>query len=200
MKLNEPFDSPKLNDRLTWHCEPANWKIENSQLKISPDPDTDFWQRTHYGFQADNGHFLFQECKGDFILETHVKCDFQNQYDQAGLMVRVSDQCWIKTSVEYEPGEANKLGVVVTNNGYSDWSTQDVDDSFTEYKLRIIRRGSTYLVKFFNESEEEWVQMRMFHLFDETEVTAGLYCCCPKKTGFTVYFDYFKIDENELGQ
>jgi uncharacterized protein len=196
MKLNVTFDGPEFPGMLQWHNEAKNHSIENGYLKISPDAETDFWQRTHYGFQADTGHFLFQEAKGDFILETHVKCDFKNQYDQAGLMIYVSDQCWIKTSVENETDEPKKLGAVVTNNGYSDWSTQDVEESFTEFTLRIIRKGSDYIVKFLKENE--WVQLRMFHLFDAGKpVKAGLYCCCPKESGFTAGFKYLKIDETE---
>lgn len=40
-------------------------------------------------------------------------------------MVLLSPSCWLKTSVEHNPGHPNQLGVVVTNGGYSDWSTMD---------------------------------------------------------------------------
>jgi len=189
----ESFDQQELNPQLKWHCEPKNWKIEDNQLQIATDPATDFWQKTHYGFRADNGHFLAADLSGDFVLETHVHCDFKNQYDQAGLMVRISESCWVKTSVELEPDEPNKLGAVVTNHGYSDWSTQDVADSFTDFKLRIIREGSTYIVQYYHEVSNAWVQIRMFHLFDQPVVKAGLYCCSPKNNGFVSYFDYLNI-------
>lgn len=193
IKFLESFDQKRLSSKLNWHSEPSNWKIEKNQLIISTNPETDFWQKTHYGFQADNGHFLFTEVSGDFILETEVKCDFKHQYDQAGLMVRISENCWVKTSVEFEPDEPNKLGAVVTNHGYSDWSTQDVDDSFTEFKLRIIREGSTYTVKYYQAFSDKWIQIRLFHLFDEQKIKAGIYCCSPKKNGFSAYFNYLKI-------
>lgn len=191
--LNEDFTYEPLNNKLKWHSEPNTWKISQGQLRISPSEKTDFWQRTHYGFQADNGHLLFAEIEDDFVIETQVHCDFKHQYDQAGLMVRISDQCWIKTSVEYEPDEPNKLGVVVTNHGYSDWSTQDVADGFITYKLQISRTGSDYKVAYFNETAEAWIQLRLFHLFDDPKVKAGIYCCCPKGNGFTAHFEYLKI-------
>ncbi len=195
MEFIESFENPKISSKLHWHSEPKKWKIVKGQLQISPDPNTDFWQRTHYGFQADNGHFLYTNIQGNFVLETHVICDFSHQYDQAGLMVYVSDQCWVKTSVEFEPNESNKLGVVVTNHGYSDWSTQDVDDSFIDFKLRIIRNGSTYKVQYFQKGTDEWIQMRMFHLFDENEIKVGLYACSPKEAPFVAKFNYLKINE-----
>ena len=194
IKLLELFNKTSLNPQLKWHCEPSVWKIHDNQLHISPDANTDFWQKTHYGFKADNGHFLYTGWSGDFILETQVSCDFKNQYDQAGLMVYVSDQCWMKTSVEYEPDKPNKLGVVVTNYGYSDWSTQDVDKSFTDFKIRILRDGSTWLVQYYHSESSDWVQLRMFHLFDEPEVKAGLYACSPKAAPFTARFHYLNIE------
>lgn len=194
--LFETFEGRKLNKIPTWHHEPSNWELKNNQLQLFTDARTDFWQKTHYGFQADNGHFLHTEMTGDFILETEVECDFKHQYDQAGLMVRVSDQCWIKTSVEYEPDEPNKLGVVVTNNGFSDWSTQDVENSFINFKLRIIRKGSDYKVEYYNTKSKNWIQLRMFHLFDEPKVKVGIYACSPKQNLFSARFNYLKIENN----
>lgn len=63
-------------------------------------------------------------------------------------MVRVSDQCCRKASVGFEPTKPNKLVVVVSNKGFSDWFTQDVEDSFSNFKLRIIRKGSDYKVEY----------------------------------------------------
>ena len=194
-KILESFDQQSFNPILKWHCEPIDWKVQNNSLIIAPNAETDFWQKTHYGFQADNGHFLYAELSGDFVLTTHVQCNFKNQYDQAGLMVRVSEEFWVKASVEFEPGEPNKLGAVVTNHGYSDWSTQDVEDTFTAYELRIIRNGSTYKVHYFDETSGEWIQIRMFHLFDRTKVKAGIYCCSPKKDGFTTRYNFLKIGD-----
>ena len=38
-------------------------------------------------------------------MTAHVAFNPVHRYDQAGLMVRVSPTCWLKTSVEHEPGE-----------------------------------------------------------------------------------------------
>jgi len=194
MKLLESFDKPTFDEKLQWHSEPAVWKLADGSLEVTPGSNTDFWQRTHYGFQADNGHFLYAEVEGDFVMESGIRCGFEHQYDQAGLMIRVSDQCWVKTAVEYEVGEPNKLGVVVTNNGYSDWSTQDVGDDFTSYRLRISRKGSDYIVAWYDDKHASWIQMRMFHLFDQAKVQAGIYCCSPKEGGFSAYFDHLAIE------
>ncbi len=193
MHLEEKFDQSKLRSELRWHCEPANWKIENGALLVSPDAKTDFWQKTHYGFQVDNGHFLYVEIEEDFVLETEVSINFVNQYDQAGLMVRISEGCWMKTAIEFEPDGLNKLGAVVTKNGYSDWSTQNVADSFRSIKLKIIRERGDYIVQYLDPQSSDWSQLRMFHLEGKSKVMAGVYCCCPKENGFSASFNYLSI-------
>ena len=99
--LDEQFENGELDGRLQWFCEPPVWRVdaEASRLVVEPAAESDFWQRTHYGFQADNGHFLYADAPGDFVLETRVTFEPAQQYDQAGLMVRLSADCWLKTSV-----------------------------------------------------------------------------------------------------
>ncbi len=52
-------------------------------------------------------------------------------------MVRFSKDCWLKTSIEYEPNGMCKLGAVVTNQGYSDWSTQGYKTGPSDKYFRI---------------------------------------------------------------
>ncbi len=191
--LNEYFSQKSFDNRLTWYNEPDRWELKEGKLSVYPLAETDFWQKTHYGFSADSGHFLNIRIEGDFICETQVHCKFKNQYDQAGLMVRVSDESWMKTSVEFEPDEANNLGAVVTSRGYSDWSTQPVSDDFISFGLRITRTGSDYKVEFKDNDSGEWFQLRLFHLEDESNVAVGVYACSPKGAGFQADFDYLKI-------
>ena len=58
--INEYFNSETLLSNLAWYNEPAQWAIDREQniFSLYSDADTDFWQRTHYGFEADSGHFL----------------------------------------------------------------------------------------------------------------------------------------------
>src|SRR4051812_6491438 len=112
LPLDERFAGETLDQRLAWRCEPTNWRLDTERqvLRVEPDAETDFWQRTHYGFRVDNGHFLFASVPGPFGLLTRVRFQPAHQYDQAGLMVRLSENCWLKTSVEYEPAATNRLG------------------------------------------------------------------------------------------
>lgn len=195
--LHTTFESPQLAPALAWFCPPARWSAGEGALVVETAAATDFWRKTHYGFEADNGHFLYAEMVGDFVLATRVRFHPAHQYDQAGLMVRIAPECWIKTSVEYEgPHEPSKLGAVVTNLGYSDWSTQDFRADTNEIELRIRRSGSDYLVEFFATAQGQWSQLRMTHLHaaPDAPVQCGLYACSPKEAGFRAEFAYLRID------
>jgi regulation of enolase protein 1 (concanavalin A-like superfamily) len=106
---------------------------------------------------------------------------------QAGLMVRASKSCWLKTSIEHDPGGLNRLGVVVTNAGYSDWSTQDVAPSVNRFRLRVARTGADYVVEA-SLKGDDWTQLRITHLQEEGEAVCGVYACSPKAAGFCAEF------------
>jgi len=192
--LHETFTTPSLNPRLRWHAEPARWSLGHDAggLHLHTDAGTDFWQRTHYGFQVDNGHFLHLDATGDFVLTTRVTSRPQHQYDQAGLMVRLSAGCWLKTSVEFEPEGPNRLGAVVTNGHYSDWSTQPLDPAVDTVWFRVRAEGHDCIVDTSLDGQR-WEQIRMAHLHDRPAAAAvqcGLYACSPKAAGYEARFGF----------
>jgi uncharacterized protein len=201
--IDERFRGPDLDPRLKWRCPPAQWSIHDSRLIVHPDAATDFWQRTHYGFSADNGHLLYGEVTGDFTLSTRVRYFPAHQYDQAGLMVRCSPDCWLKTSVEFESDGPGRLGAVVTREGYSDWSTQDFPADRDTVELRISVSGQDALVEYMEAAPPDaggkpprWVQLRLAHLPRPPgqPLQAGLYACSPKGAGFRAEFHYLHLE------
>jgi len=138
-----------------------------------------------------------QEAGGNFVLSTKTRFFPQHQYDQAGLMVRISPDFWLKTSIEFEPDEPNRLGVVVTRHGYSDWSTQDISKRVSEYCLRIRREGDDYIVEYRQTEAGYWSQIRMAYLENVgcTAVQCGLYACSPIDAGFRAGFEYLNLEK-----
>ncbi len=200
--LHESFAGPGLDSRLRWHCEPPRWSVhpDGRFLRVEPAAATDFWRTTHYGFEADNGHFLFAEVGGDFVLTAHTRFRPVHQYDQAGVMVRAAASCWLKASVEYEPAGPSRLGAVVTNHGYSDWSTQAFPPGPGEVWWRVRREGDDYLVEA-SPDGRAWEQVRLAHLHEGRgqAIAAGLYACSPKGAGFVAEFSHLTIDMGRLG-
>jgi uncharacterized protein len=199
--LSETFQKPSIDKRLTWHCPPTKWTVRESRLVIEPDAKTDYWQRTHYGFEADNGHFLFFVHEGDLQITTTVASWPANQYDQAGLLIRYSPDFWIKTAVEYETEKESQLGAVVTNHGYSDWSTQDYPTEQNCISFRIRLKKGDVTVEYRSEdnadpARTEWTQMRMAHLHRPANMPlqCGLYACSPKGAGFRAEFSHLSAE------
>jgi regulation of enolase protein 1 (concanavalin A-like superfamily) len=200
--LVEPFSGPSLNPRLQWLNAPKRWVVdpEAACLRVWPEGGTDFWQKTHYGFEADSGHLLALDASGDFVLTARVRSRPVHQYDQAGLMVRVSPTCWLKTSVEFEPDGPNRLGAVVTNDGYSDWSTQSLPHEVETAWFRVRLEGSDCLVEWARDGST-WEQIRMAPLRERPSVppvSCGLYACSPKGEGFEAEFDEFTFMPGRL--
>ena len=51
-------------DRCHWLNEPARWSLDAGRLDVVTDAATDFWQKTHYGFARDSGHFFGAATEG----------------------------------------------------------------------------------------------------------------------------------------
>ncbi|MBS4207525.1 DUF1349 domain-containing protein [Bacillus sp. FJAT-50079] len=194
--LIEEFNNNELNSQLRWFSPPKEWELDRQESKLifQAEKGTDFWQKTHYDFQVDNGHFLFYEMRGDFRLTTKVKSKPVNLYDQAGLMVRLSSDTWLKTSVEYLNDSDSRLGAVVTNQGYSDWSCQKFSGKQDFLYYRITKKENT----FYAESSLDgfsWNLMRMACLFEKKEIIqVGIYACSPQGEGYKPEFHFIKIE------
>lgn len=179
-----------------WFNEPRDYSVANG-LHITTDPNTDYWQRTHYGFRNDNAHALLTQLVGDFRITTCARFEPNNRYDQCGLLVRLDEENWIKASTEYIEGDRSELGSVVTNLGYSDWATTEISSSVRRMWYRISKRGSDFLLQnSFNG--QTWLQMRITHMharFDELQV--GVYACSPMDGRFQCTFEQIVIDDNK---
>jgi regulation of enolase protein 1 (concanavalin A-like superfamily) len=196
--ISETFEGENLNPLLHWLNPPASCRVDarRSRILVEPSGETDFWQRTHYGFRADNGHFLYAGVTDNGEIAATVLAMPARQYDQAGLMIRSSEDCWLKASVEYEPDTASQLGVVVTNNGFSDWSLQDFPGTGTlSYSLRIRWQGNDLFVEHAPAETGPWRLMRVAHLFRKpgAALLCGIYACSPKGCGFRAEFSSIRI-------
>ncbi len=196
MQLVEKFLQPSIPTGFHWFNEPAKYQF-GTGLEIFTGPKTDFWQKTHYGFERDDGHCLFIKCPGDFSLMTHIEFQPQEKYDQCGLMVRSDRDHWIKVSTEYENETHSHLGSVVTNLGFSDWATQDISSSQRQMWYRISKNGSDFLLEGSFDGND-WLQLRIAHLhklFKQLEI--GIYACSPIGKDFWCRFKLLTISENE---
>ena len=180
--------------KMTWLNETKKKRMKERCLWISPEGKTDWWQRTFFEYSHDSAHFLYYKTDRNFTMETECLYKPQHTFDQGGLAVRVDSQNWIKVSIEFNPDETPQLASVVTNNGYSDASSQTLPDGIFQAKFRITRTGQDFLIE--ANINNEWQTVRLTHLharFDE--IACGMFAAAPKNEGFQVGFKDFKLWE-----
>ncbi|ELA6589051.1 DUF1349 domain-containing protein [Vibrio alginolyticus] len=186
-----------------WIFEPQSHQVTEESVSITTEPETDFWQRSYYGFRNDNAPAILVESDENFTFTAKVAFSYQNQFDQCGLIIYLDSENWFKASIEYEDEQFSRLGSVVTNLGYSDWATTDIPLP-NEIWYRLSRRGPDFLIESSLDGEN-FKQMRIFHLHKLGETTAemgkvnpplpvkgsvsfGVYACSPLQSSFTATF------------
>ncbi len=172
---------------------PEKFVLQNDCLTIITDPETDFWQRTYYGFQNNNGHAFVKPVVGDFTFSVKTTFEAVGQYDQCGVILCQDSENWVKCSVEYENNEYARLGSVVTNLGFSDWASTDISSALRTVWYRFSRRGQDFCVE--NSMDgENYHQMRIFHMHNLiSEARVGVYACSPLKSSFKSVFSDFDL-------
>lgn len=102
-------------------------------------------------------------------------------------MLRFAVHCWVKTSVEFEPEGSIRMGVVVTNGGWFDWSTHGVPLEMTSVMLCMSRTGDDITVEWRAEPRGRRSQMctALLHLAGQRELgLIGIYSFAPTGPNF----------------
>lgn len=128
-----------------------------------------------------------------FIVKTEF--DTKARFDQCGIVVYLDSENWMKASIEYENEQYQRLGSVVTNHGYSDWATTDIDASVKSMWYRLSRRESDYCIECSTDGTT-FQQMRICHLWEgNEEISFGVYACSPAEGSFQAKFTNMQITE-----
>ncbi|RWA83826.1 MAG: DUF1349 domain-containing protein [Mesorhizobium sp.] len=176
---------------MTWLNPPPHHVSGDGTLHVRTGKDTDFWRETFYGFRRDNGHFLYRPVAGDFSAEVTIKGDYEALYDQAGLMLRLSETHWIKAGIEYTDGLAY-FSVVVTNDR-SDWSLVAIPPDPNGVRIRLTRHAEAIRVQYLDASDSHWKPVRLAYFPTSKSVDVGMMCCSPQREGFEVTFSDFVV-------
>ena len=187
----------KVNAKeMKWIREPKQYEVTEDKVEIITEPHTDLWQRTYYHFRNDNAPVLQLET-GEQFFSFVVKTDFDTKvrYDQSGIVMYLDSDNWLKASMEFENDQIQRLGSVVTNNGYSDWSSVDVDASVKSIWFRFSRREDDFCIEC-SEDGIRFKQMRICHMFHAKEkINFGIYACSAEDSSFKATFTDMEITE-----
>lgn len=173
-----------------WLNEPPAWQAQGERLEATTAPQSDFWRKTHYGFTRDSGHFYYQEVEGDFSVEIRVSGRYEALYDQAGLMLRVDEENWIKTGIEFFDGQQHASAVVTRE--FSDWSVAALEGYPPCIWLKATRKSEAVEI-FYSLDGEKYTLLRLAYLVPAAVTLVGPMCASPDGPGFTTVFEGFKV-------
>lgn len=185
-----------VSSRLVWVRKPKEYNISDEKIEIVTTPHTDLWQRTYYNFQNDNAPVLQMETEEKFFSFV-VKTEFnsKHRFDQCGVVIYLDSANWLKASIEYENEVMQHLGSVVTNDGYSDWATTEIEPNIKSMWYHLSRRNNDFCI----ENSVDGVhfkQMRICHMNKANDkIKFGIYACSPENSSFTARFTNMKILE-----
>ncbi len=184
-------------NNLGWTKEPQDYAITENTIEIVTSPHTDLWQRTYYHFRNDNAPMLQMETEEkyfSFVVKTEFS-DSHQRFDQCGIVMYLDSENWLKASIEYENDVFQHLGSVVTNLGYSDWATTEIDASVKSMWYRFSRREDDFCVEC-SEDGVKFKQMRICHMHKGGGVIRfGIYACSPEDSSFRAVFSNMQLME-----
>lgn len=187
----------KINkDLWNWTRKPNHFSISDKKIEIMSEPKTDLWQRTYYHFRNDNAPLLqISTSEKFFSFTVKTQFDSKHRFDQCGIIMYLDSENWIKASIEYENEKFQHLGAVVTNNGYSDWSTTEIDANIKSMWYRLSRREDDFKIECSIDGKE-FKQMRICHINKATDkINFGIYACSPEDSSFKATFTKIEITE-----
>jgi regulation of enolase protein 1 (concanavalin A-like superfamily) len=164
---------------MTWLNEPLSAKRVGDKLVVRSRPKTDFWRKAYYGYITDNGHFFHMRAEGDFVLQARVNGQYAALYDQAGLMVRVNAENWMKYGTEFFDGKRHAS--VVFTREYSDWSTMPDLTETGPVWWRAVRKGES-VETLCSLDGKNFVSVRQGY-FPASPAEVGVMCAAPEGRG-----------------
>ena len=170
----------------TWAAPPVAVSEEGPDLLVTAAEGSDAWRHTAYGFVHDDAHALLADLSDPGAVEVTFSAAFDEQFDQAGLVLRIDEGTWLKAGVEVSDGTL-QVGAVVTL-GRSDWSVAPVRDwAGRRVTVRASRAGDAVTVRA-RVDDEPYRLVRVAPFPTGVRVGAGPYCCAPTRAGLTVRF------------
>ncbi|MDY3141329.1 MAG: DUF1349 domain-containing protein [Parabacteroides sp.] len=177
-------------EKMQWFNEPAQWTIQDHVLSMQVTPQSDYWRISHYGFTVDDAPFLYTLRGGEFEVKVKVSGDYRTRYDQAGLMLRIDHENYIKAGIEFVDGKYN-LSAVVTHHT-SDWSIIPLEKPVPFVWIKAVRR--LYAIEiFYSFDDREYTLMRNAWMQDNHPIMVGLMGASPDGQGFEARFEHFSI-------
>ncbi len=169
-----------------WLNRPPHVAIRGGSLVVRAAQGSDAWRTTSYGFDRDSAHALLSDLPDGWAVQVSFIADFDQQFDQAGLLVRIDERHWAKAGVEFADGFLQASAVVTDE--VSDWSVAWAPEwTGSEVTVRVSRSGDALTFRIRRE-DEPWRLLRLAPIRPDAVAYAGPYCAAPSRDGLTLTF------------
>lgn len=182
--------SAQTLEKMNWFNEPDHWQINGGTLTMDVTPNSDYWRISHYGFTVDDAPLYYAEYGGEFEAKVKISGDYKVRFDQAGMMIRLDHENYIKTGIEFVDGKYN-LSTVVTHKT-SDWSVIALDRPVDYIWIKAVRRLDAVEI-FYSFDDKEYQMMRNAWVEANHPVKIGMFAACPDGNGFKARFENFVV-------
>ena len=177
-------------EKMNWYNEPEQWDINHGALTMQVTPNTDYWRISHYGFTVDDAPFYYAEYGGEFEAKVKISGDYKVRFDQAGMMIRIDHENYIKAGIEFVDGKFN-LSTVVTHHT-SDWSVITLNKPVDFIWIKAVRRKDAIEI-FYSFDDKEYTMMRNAWMEANRPVRVGVMGASPDGNGFNATFSDFSV-------
>jgi regulation of enolase protein 1 (concanavalin A-like superfamily) len=188
-----PQQGHDLIEQMKWMNDPASFKQSAVELVVRSKPKTDFWRKTYYGYITDNGHFFRLPVTGDFVFEARISGQYASLYDQAGLMVRLDAENWMKCGTEFF--DKRRHASVVFTRDFSDWSTMPDLSETAAIWWRTLRKKDS-IEAHCSRDGGSFLAVRQGYFPPGVQVDVGIMCAAPEGPGFDATFDHLKLEQS----
>lgn len=173
-----------------WINQPEKYLFEDNTLRLTTEANTDFWQRTYYGFQRHTGHAFGFTVSGDFTVQVKVMANFSHLYDQAGLFIQHDEAHWVKAGIEFNDDNP-AIGCVVTRET-SDWSTGVFPGDPAAFWMRATLENEALRIQYSTDGKT-WPLLRLCYWPQHTSCFVAVMACTPQRVGLDVVFTDFTL-------
>jgi hypothetical protein len=175
---------------MQWFNEPEEWNLLENALEMFVTPQSDYWRNTYHGFTVDDGPFYYTRRGGEFEATVKITGEYRSRFDQMGMMLRIDEENWIKTGIEYVD-ETYNFSTVVTNIN-SNWNIIELKEQPESIWIKVVRRLDA--VKIWYSTDGKNYQMsNLCYLQNNKPVMVGMMAASPDGNGFKVIFEDFNV-------
>ena len=175
---------------MNWLNEPADWEIKDNKLTMQVTAQSDYWNKSHYGFTVYDGPFLYTERSGEFEVVAKMSGVYKTRFDQVCLMLRIDENNYVKTGVEYVDGVYNISTVHTIDK--SSWSVLGLKEKPKNVWMKAVRRLDALEI-FYSIDGVNYTMTNTVYFPEFKTVQVGMMAASPDGKGFTATFEDFKI-------